>query len=221
MRASEVDFHVAALIPEDYIADIHRRLIEYKRIASAADEVYTAFSSYRTNPEGVVFSRCRHNRYGDVERALKQGGEGVAAARDAHGNTLLHVAAQNGLKRIAKLLLRHGAALDAQNNKGATPLHYCFTYGYGGLGQYLIGKGADQGARDCEGRTCFDVQRAQPNQASVPLTALAVPYLASALFNCALHVQRRPRAWRRRPTGWCGWPTRRTARAAPPSPAPR
>jgi transcription-repair coupling factor (superfamily II helicase) len=38
MRASEVDFHVPALIPDDYIADIHRRLIEYKRIASAADE---------------------------------------------------------------------------------------------------------------------------------------------------------------------------------------
>ena len=39
MRASEVDFHIPALIPEDYIADIHRRLIEYKRIASASDEV--------------------------------------------------------------------------------------------------------------------------------------------------------------------------------------
>jgi len=38
MRASEVDFHTPALIPEDYIADIHRRLIEYKRIASASDE---------------------------------------------------------------------------------------------------------------------------------------------------------------------------------------
>ncbi len=38
MRASEVDFHIPALIPETYIADIHRRLIEYKRIASAADE---------------------------------------------------------------------------------------------------------------------------------------------------------------------------------------
>jgi len=37
MRASEVDFHVPALIPEDFIADIHRRLIEYKRIASATD----------------------------------------------------------------------------------------------------------------------------------------------------------------------------------------
>ncbi|MDJ0776470.1 MAG: transcription-repair coupling factor [Gammaproteobacteria bacterium] len=38
MRASEVDFHAPALIPEDYIPDIHRRLVEYKRIASAADE---------------------------------------------------------------------------------------------------------------------------------------------------------------------------------------
>lgn len=38
MRASEVGFHVPALIPETYIPDIHRRLIEYKRIASATAE---------------------------------------------------------------------------------------------------------------------------------------------------------------------------------------
>ena len=35
MWASEVDFHIPALIPESYIPDIHHRLIEYKRIASA------------------------------------------------------------------------------------------------------------------------------------------------------------------------------------------
>ena len=35
MRASEVDFHVPALIPESYIPDIHNRLIEYRRISSA------------------------------------------------------------------------------------------------------------------------------------------------------------------------------------------
>ena len=38
MRASEVDFHVPALIPESYIPDIHNRLIEYKRIASAKSD---------------------------------------------------------------------------------------------------------------------------------------------------------------------------------------
>ena len=38
MRPSEVDFHIPALIPETFIADVHHRLIEYKRIASAADK---------------------------------------------------------------------------------------------------------------------------------------------------------------------------------------
>ena len=37
MRTSEIDFHVPALIPEHYIPDVHHRLIEYKRIASAND----------------------------------------------------------------------------------------------------------------------------------------------------------------------------------------
>ena len=34
----EVDLHVPALIPDDYLPDVHARLILYKRIASAADE---------------------------------------------------------------------------------------------------------------------------------------------------------------------------------------
>jgi transcription-repair coupling factor (superfamily II helicase) len=38
MRASEIDFHVPALIPDNYIPDVHHRLIEYKRIASANTE---------------------------------------------------------------------------------------------------------------------------------------------------------------------------------------
>ena len=38
MRASEIDFHIPALIPDDYIPDVHRRLIEYKRLSSAADQ---------------------------------------------------------------------------------------------------------------------------------------------------------------------------------------
>ena len=38
MRPSEVDFHIPALIPESYIPDVHHRLIEYKRIASATDK---------------------------------------------------------------------------------------------------------------------------------------------------------------------------------------
>ena len=36
-QGSEIDLHVPALIPEDYLPDIHERLIIYKRIANAAD----------------------------------------------------------------------------------------------------------------------------------------------------------------------------------------
>ena len=35
---TEVDLHVPALIPEDYLPDVHSRLVMYKRIASAGDE---------------------------------------------------------------------------------------------------------------------------------------------------------------------------------------
>ena len=35
---TEVDLHIPALLPEDYLPDVHTRLVMYKRIASAADE---------------------------------------------------------------------------------------------------------------------------------------------------------------------------------------
>ncbi|HEB87426.1 MAG TPA: transcription-repair coupling factor [Gammaproteobacteria bacterium] len=37
-HGAEIDLHAPALIPEDYLPDIHERLIMYKRIASAADK---------------------------------------------------------------------------------------------------------------------------------------------------------------------------------------
>ena len=37
-HGAEIDLHVPALIPNDYIPDVHERLIMYKRIASAADK---------------------------------------------------------------------------------------------------------------------------------------------------------------------------------------
>ncbi|MFK8068455.1 MAG: transcription-repair coupling factor [Gammaproteobacteria bacterium] len=37
-HGTEIDIHTPALIPEDYLPDVHTRLIMYKRIASAKDE---------------------------------------------------------------------------------------------------------------------------------------------------------------------------------------
>lgn len=52
-----------------------------------------------------------------------------ADVRDAHGNTILLVACQNGLKRVLKTALRRGADVNATNARGNTALHYCFAFG--------------------------------------------------------------------------------------------
>ena len=94
-----------------------------------------------------IFSFARHGRVEEIERLLNRGVP--VDVRDEWGNTLLTSACQNGNKRVAKAVLRRGANINARNAKGNTPLHYCFHFGYGDtLGQYIISKGADEGARN-------------------------------------------------------------------------
>ena len=123
-----------------------------KKSASNADESLASLLD-------KMLRATRHGRFAEVEDVLRMGLP--IDATDQHGNTLLTVACQNGNKRIAKLALRQGAninhtnvrvacaSLDAQlvslcsQLKGNTPLHYCYSFGYQELGDYLIDKGAD------------------------------------------------------------------------------
>ena len=105
----------------------------------------------------IVFSRARHGRFDEVRAALDSG-MGVDT-RDKYGNTLLHIACQNGNKRLLKMLLRSHADIDAVNKNGNTGLHFCFMYAYYGLGEYLISKGADDTIRNESNQTCYEVDR--------------------------------------------------------------
>ena len=61
MRASEVDFHIPALIPETYIADIHNRLIEYKRISAAkSDEALRELQIELVDRFGILPEPLKH-----------------------------------------------------------------------------------------------------------------------------------------------------------------
>lgn len=97
-----------------------------------------------------VLSSARHGKYEDVEIALSTG-FGVNFA-DTHGNTIFHVACQNGRKRIAKLAVKYGADIDARNAKGNTGLHFLFAYGYPEIAEYFIGKGAREDIRNEAGK---------------------------------------------------------------------
>mmetsp|Transcript_10966 Transcript_10966/g.25701 ORF Transcript_10966/g.25701 Transcript_10966/m.25701 type:complete len:155 (+) Transcript_10966:1-465(+) len=101
-----------------------------------------------------IFSRARHGRYHECERILKS--DVGVDVKDEFGNTPLIVACQNGKKRLAKLFLRYKANINEVNSQGNTVLHYCFTYGYGDLGDYLISKGANPKTKNKNNLSCYE-----------------------------------------------------------------
>jgi hypothetical protein len=102
-------------------------------------------------------SLCRHSKFADAEQLINQPDWSVPIDfQDEQGNSLLHVACQNGSKRLVKLCLRRGASLNIQNLTGQTPLHFAFGYGYSDVGDYLVGKGADDSIRNKDGLTCYE-----------------------------------------------------------------
>jgi len=102
-------------------------------------------------------SWARHGKYREIEDAMNQPDYNLPVDfQDDLGNTLLHIAVQNGNKRIAKLCLRRGADINRQNLTGQTVLHYAYSYGFTELFQYLMSKGASDSLRNADGLTCYE-----------------------------------------------------------------
>merc|ERR1719204_253835 len=101
-----------------------------------------------------LFTKAINNRQSAVEELLASNVD--PNTKDEHGNTILHVASQNGNKRLIKVALRWGATINEQNHQGQTALHYLFAYKYENLAAYLISKGADDTLQNEFGYTCYD-----------------------------------------------------------------
>ena len=104
-----------------------------------------------------VCSLCRHAKFAEVEEMMNHPDWSLGMDyQDDAGNNLLHIAAQNGNKRMVKLCLRRGAELNGQNLNGQTPLHFAYAYGYNEVGDYLVNKGADDSILNKDGLTCYE-----------------------------------------------------------------
>ena len=102
-------------------------------------------------------SFARHGKLADIEEIIDQSEHNIPIDyKDDMGNTLLHIAAQNGHKRLVKFCLRRGASLKAQTLSGQTPLHFAFGFGHQMLGEYLITKGANDSISNSDGLTCYE-----------------------------------------------------------------
>jgi ankyrin repeat protein len=106
----------------------------------------------------AAFNHCRLGKYHEVEKALQDGVQ-VDSRFGPDDNTMLLVSAQNGQKRIAKLLLRNFASMNAQNDKGDTAMHLCYKFNYKELGEYLKSKGADDTIQNAKGQTCYQAKK--------------------------------------------------------------
>ncbi|MBU0515627.1 MAG: ankyrin repeat domain-containing protein [Proteobacteria bacterium] len=83
------------------------------------------------------------------------------------GETALHLAAQYGRARIARLLLGRGARVDLRDHTGWTPLHWAAAGGHLAVAELLVGRGAAVNARTYLGRTPLALARDKNHQGMV------------------------------------------------------
>lgn len=108
----------------------------------------------KAHMEHTAFLYVKNNKLAELENLMDEGLD--IKCRDNNGNTLLLVAAQNGLRRMVKALLRRGATMNDQNLRGNTALHYAYAYKFEELAEYMKEKGADDSIVNGEGLTCYE-----------------------------------------------------------------
>ena len=106
----------------------------------------------------AIFSKVRHSRIEEITKLLKNKTLPVNT-RDAYGNTLLILGAQNNNKKMVKILIKYGADVNMCNFKGNTALHYTCFFEYNELGMTLRKYGADVGLMNFEDETAFEFKK--------------------------------------------------------------
>jgi ankyrin repeat protein len=93
-------------------------------------------------PLYCVANECASETGPDVVRALVRAGADVNACGGVTRATALHMAARRGHVEIARALLDSGAALNARDRKGDTPLRRAINCHKNGVSQLLRDRGA-------------------------------------------------------------------------------
>ncbi len=93
----------------------------------------------------------------DRVRMLLRADPMAVRRRNLYGETLLHLAVKQNRPGLVRVLLAHGAFINARTRYGATPLHYAAYFGRPRIARMLIRHGANVNARDRWSRTALQV----------------------------------------------------------------
>jgi hypothetical protein len=87
----------------------------------------------------AIINKARLGRSKDFRELISRDSSLLSRAMDSSGNTLFHIAAANGKKKIVKELLRQGDKIDiyARNNKGQNALDCALQFSFHELAEYL------------------------------------------------------------------------------------
>jgi ankyrin repeat protein len=104
-----------------------------------------------------------------VALLLDRGADVRAVARNDMGVMPLHAACASGQVDVARMLLAHGAPIDAAEHGGYTPLHEAAGRGDVALARLLLGHGADPALPKADGQTPRDLAAAKGDDELVAL----------------------------------------------------
>lgn len=90
-------------------------------------------------------------------RLLLDAGANANARSQISGNTALFLAAYRGRMDVVKLLVEHGADVNAKDDGDSTPLQDAAWSGQTEVVRYLLEQGAEPDAKDGFGRSALDL----------------------------------------------------------------
>jgi ankyrin repeat protein len=79
----------------------------------------------------------------EIAELLLSHGASISYIDNLYGRGFLHLAAINGYKNVAELLVEGGCDLNIHDNNGKSPVYYALKYGNRSLANYLTSQGAD------------------------------------------------------------------------------
>jgi ankyrin repeat protein len=103
--------------------------------------------------------------------------------RKMGGETVLHEAVWSGSKEIVRILLHHGANIEAKTNQRQTALYHATRWGSGEVVRILLHHGANIEAKTNEGKTARDLAVERENELVVHLIDQTLQVRAEPLSN--------------------------------------
>lgn len=136
------DIEYDGIVQDENIEDVDEASVSEEvkeQIENQIDELHDEIDMEYIN---TVFSKTRHNHIEFVVEEIEKGFN--TASRDEFGNTIMHVCAQNNLRKLASLIMKLSPDIDINvaNKKDLTPLYYAKKYGFTKMAEWLLSYGA-------------------------------------------------------------------------------